>query len=162
MGIPIVLGLFEESQILSMKVIESQNENEYSPTASVCIEIEPKAGHLNGLGVPEIYYGELQVIAYNPYLREVARNWVWSLYVYSGLALFAFEALLVLCCYQRIFVQKSNNKELNEEFLTKDKKPILEEGPKNMQISKRLHSYFPKSLPLALPSTSNIIECKSA
>lgn len=164
MGIPIVLGLSQESQILSIKVMESENENEHSPTASIRVDIEPKAGHLTGLGVPEIYHGELQVIAHNPYLREVARNWVWSLYVYSGLALFVFEALLVLCCCWRIFSQKLGNEDKTQELLTKENKLVLEEGPKLTQTPRRLHRrhiYFPKSFPLALPSTSYVIECKS-
>ncbi|KAG0570381.1 hypothetical protein KC19_6G157900, partial [Ceratodon purpureus] len=154
MGIPIVLGISQESQTLSIRVMESQNENEHSPTASVRVDIEPKAGHLTGLGVPEIYHGELQVIAHNPYLREVARNWVWSLYVYSGIALFVFEALLVLCCCRRIFPQKVTKNDISEGFLNKERKLTFKGGPKNMQTLKRLHRqyyYYSKSLPLALP-----------
>lgn len=159
MGIPIVLGLYQESQTLSIRMMESQEENEHSPTAIVSVEIEPKVGHLTGLGVPEIYYAELQVIAHNPYLREVARNWVWNLYVYSGLALFIFEVVLVMCCCRRVFPQKVGSKKKTEEFSTKNKKMILERGQKFVQAPRRWHKghiYYPKNLPLALPDISNV------
>jgi len=145
-------------------VIKSQEENEHSPTAIVNVEIEPRVGHSIGLGVPEIYHAELQVIAYNPYLREVASNWVWNLYVYSGLALFIFEVLLVLCCCQKIFPQKVASKRKNEDFLSKNKKMIIERGQKFVQAPRKYHRgniYYSKNLPLALPNISNVHDCRN-
>ena len=164
MGLPIVFGLSQESQTLSIRVMESQNENKHSPIASVCINIEPKAGQLTGLGIPEIYHGELQVIAHNPYLQEISRTRVWSLYIYSGLSLLAFEVFLVLLCCQRTFIQELGSNKRIEEFSIKKKKLVLKKGPKNMQTLRRLywgHIVFPRSLPLTLPSTYDVFECKS-
>jgi len=163
MGIPIFLGLYQESQKLSIQMIESQEENEHYPTTTVSVDIEPKIGHLNNLGVPHIYHAELQVIAHNPCLKEVARNWVWNLYVYSGIAFFIFEVLLILYCCQRVFPKKINSKKESEESISKNKKMIFERGPKLIQVPKRWHRghiYYSKNLLLALPNMSNVNDSK--
>lgn len=104
--------------------------------------LEPRAGSPAGFGIPEIYRAELQVVSRLPWMREVARSWLWTLYLWAGSALFGFEALLVIGCCRRAFPKgkKICGKNLMEE-------DGVGQGSKK-------HVNFQDRLPRAVPSSS--------
>ena len=158
MGMPVLLGLCQESQTISVRVMDSHEEQELNPTATIRVMLEPKAGNVIGTGVPEIYKAELQVVSHLPWMRDVARSWVWSLYLYSGLGLLLFDALLVMCCCRRLNPQKPENMS-NVRSEGKVLKDVPERGVTNLPgIPNNRQSLSQKGFVLASPSSSNALD----
>nr|PNR62845.1 hypothetical protein PHYPA_001269 [Physcomitrium patens] len=136
-GIPIMLGLLEQSQMLSLMLMESREGSENSSMAQVHIEIEPITCHALGFGIPEIYCGEWQVIAYDSHLQNVACNWVWNIYLCIGVAFFFFEVMLVLSCCQKCFLHDVDRKKMMLKSKRKCKKAFFEQRQKLTPRSKK-------------------------
>lgn len=115
LGVPLLMGLSWETQTLALRIFENQQEKTI-PTAMVRIVLEPKAGTTSGAGLPEIYSAEAQVLSVLPWMKNLIRNWKWTFYVWSGLSLFLFEVLLVLCCCHQLLLPSSILRGITEGF----------------------------------------------
>lgn len=96
-SLPSMVGGFPESQTLEVHLMEFE-EQPLTPTSSVRISMQPKAGLPLGHGIPEIYSADVYIDSHLPWLKNMIRNWKWTLYIWMGLMLYVMEIVLLLCC----------------------------------------------------------------
>lgn len=109
------MGLSGESQTLAFRLFENEEEMK-TPTAMVNFILEPKAGFPSGHGLPEVYSAEAQVLSVLPWPKDILRRWKWTFYVWSGLSVFMFEVMVVLCCCHQVLLPSSLLRGLTEGF----------------------------------------------
>lgn len=93
-GIPRLLGLAGEAQTVAFRIMEHQDDD--TPTASIRILLEPKAGHLVGSGIPEIYDAEVEIRSQLPWPKETMRNWKWTTHVWLTFIIVIMEVMYIL------------------------------------------------------------------
>ncbi|XP_024372180.1 seipin-3 [Physcomitrium patens] len=103
LGVPLVMGLSKESQVLGLRLFENEKETT-TPTAMVRFVLESRAGSPRGQGLPEVYSAEAQVLSVLPWSKDLLRGWKWTFYLWSALSLFMFEVVIVLCCCHQVLL----------------------------------------------------------
>ena len=157
LGVPLLMGLSGESQTLALRLFENEEELRI-PTAMVRFTIQPKAGFPIGQGLPEIYSAEAQILSVLPWPKEILRRWKWTFYVWSGLSLFMFEVMVVLCCCHQVLLPSSLLQGLTEGFgepETTVKEPSVKRVGKH---GRRVN--FSDELPTARPVRVPVDEAK--
>lgn len=102
LGLPLLMGLSQEYQTLSVRVLE-KHEERVVPTASVRIYLEPKAGFAEGHGLPELYSAGVLIKSKLPWIKSLIYTWRWTFYVWSAFWLFMLEVgVILLCCRQAL------------------------------------------------------------
>nr|PNR49076.1 hypothetical protein PHYPA_010972 [Physcomitrium patens] len=115
LGVPLVMGLSKESQMLGLRLFE--NEKTLSaPVAMVRFVLEPRAGFPRGHGLPEVYSAEAQVQSVLPWTRDLLRRWKWTFYVWNALCIFMFEIMVVLCCCHQVLLPTRLLQAITEGF----------------------------------------------
>lgn len=109
------MGISRESQTLGLRLFENEEEMK-SPTAMVRFILEPKAGFPSGQGLPQVYSAEAQILSVLPWAKEILRRWKWTFYVWSGLSLFLFEVMVVLCCCHQVLLPSKLLQGITEGF----------------------------------------------
>ncbi len=116
MGIPVLMGAFEESQTLTIQVIDAYCEQTSVPIASIRVVLEPRTGYPRGFGIPELYHAEIKIVAHFPWVQEVVSSWIQTLHFWSGLGLFVFESILLLGLCQKIFPLKGRRTHIDNSI----------------------------------------------
>eukprot|EP00246_Nothoceros_aenigmaticus_P005337 TRINITY_DN17305_c0_g1_i1.p1 TRINITY_DN17305_c0_g1~~TRINITY_DN17305_c0_g1_i1.p1 ORF type:complete len:335 (-),score=27.95 TRINITY_DN17305_c0_g1_i1:40-927(-) len=102
LGLPLLMGLSQEYQTLTVRVMENQEEM-VVPTATVKAYLEPKAGFPEGHGLPELYTAEIHIKSKLPWIRALIYAWRWTFYVWTAFWIFMLEVtLILLCCRQAL------------------------------------------------------------
>lgn len=101
--------------MLSLRLFENEEEMKI-PTAFVRFILEPKAGIPSGQGLPQVYSAEAQVLSVLSWTKDILRRWKWTFYVWSGLSLFMFEIMVVLCCCHQVLLPSKLLQGIREGF----------------------------------------------
>jgi len=115
LGVPLLMGISRESQMLGLRLFENEEELKI-PTAGIRFILEPKAGFPRGQGLPQVYSAEAQVLSVLPWAKDILRRWKWTFYVWSGLSLFIFEVMVVLCCCHQVLLPSKLLQGITEGF----------------------------------------------
>ncbi|KAL3692833.1 hypothetical protein R1sor_006484 [Riccia sorocarpa] len=136
-SLPLLMGFSSEAHRLEVTVLQAQEK--MIPTASVRILLEPKAGFLEGGGLPELYEAELQLESVLPWPKAIIRRWKWTFYVWNGICLFLFEVAVVLCCCRQLLLPGFGGGTTSvENIVTGElKRPTKEEAAIRKSRSKR-------------------------
>ncbi|KAM7275772.1 hypothetical protein ACFE04_017638 [Oxalis oulophora] len=99
MGVPLLLGLSSETQRITVKIL--QHKESFPRTLSVRITMIPRAGTLF---LPQIYESQLVVNSQLPWTKQLARNWKWTLYVWTSIHIFILLVLsIIIFCKPVLF-----------------------------------------------------------
>lgn len=109
------MGISREAQILALRLFEHEEEMKI-PTAAVRFILEPKAGFPSGQGLPQVYSAEAHIVSVLPWAKDILRRWKWTFYVWSGLSLFMFELMVVLCCCHQVLLPSKLLQGITEGF----------------------------------------------
>lgn len=101
--------------MLALRLFENEEETKI-PTAMVRFILEPKAGFPPGQGLPQVYSAEAQIVSVLSWTKDILRRWKWTFYVWSGLSLFMFEVMVVLCCCHQVLLPSKLLRGITEGF----------------------------------------------
>lgn len=104
-SLPSLVGVFTESQTLVVHLMEF--EEQHLATSAVRILLQPKAGMPLGQGIPEIYSADVHIESHLPWMKNLMRNWKWTVYIWTGLMLYVVEVIIVLCCCRQALLPKT-------------------------------------------------------
>lgn len=144
LGVPLLMGISREAQMLSLRLFENEEEMKI-PTAFVRFILEPKAGIPSGQGLPQVYSAEAQVVSVLSWTMDILRRWKWTFYVWSGLSLFMFEIMVVLCCCHQVLLPSKLLQGIKEGF----GEPEVVITKKSVKPGRRVN--FTDELPTARP-----------
>ncbi|KAG0592613.1 hypothetical protein KC19_1G267000 [Ceratodon purpureus] len=150
LGVPLLMGLSGESQTISLRLFENEEETKI-PTAMVRFLLEPKAGYPIGQGLPQIYSAEAQVLSVLPWRKDILRRWKWTFYVWSFLSVFMFEVMVVLCCCHRVLLPSSLLQGITEGYGESQPTAIVKEATAKRVGKHGRRVNFSDELPTARP-----------
>ncbi|CAK7340140.1 unnamed protein product [Dovyalis caffra] len=93
MGVPLTLGISEETQKISVKML--QLKESYPRSKELRVTLIPRAGTVY---LPQMYEAEILLNSQLPWTKEVVRNWKWTFYVWTSLYIYITMLVILTCC----------------------------------------------------------------
>jgi hypothetical protein len=95
MSIPILTGIWSETQTLALSLLEWEEDRRFH-SEGVKVLLAPRAGYSSSArGLPEIYKAEIYVKSELPWWLSFM-GWKWTFCVWIALAIFIVEVVLIL------------------------------------------------------------------
>ncbi|KAF5745885.1 hypothetical protein HS088_TW06G00050 [Tripterygium wilfordii] len=99
MGIPLVLGLCDETQKLNIEMLK--HKEGYPRTKAVRVILSSRAGTSH---LPQLYEAKLALNSRLPWTKQMVHNWKWTLCVWTSLYIFiTFLVFILYFCRPLIF-----------------------------------------------------------
>lgn len=119
MGVPLVLGISDETQRMTLKILKHKEGVQRSEAIRVILS--PRAGTSSP---PQLYEAEILLNSNLPWMKQLVRNWKWTFYVWASIDIFIMLVFtLIFCCRQLLFPMASPSvgapsNEITEKDLT--------------------------------------------
>jgi seipin len=141
MGAPLLLGISEETQKISIKMLQLKERHPRSKV--IRVTLIPRAG--TGC-LPQLYEAEILLISKLPWTKEVVRNWKWTFYVWASIYIYITMLIIILsCCRPLVFpitaVDPSYCPDSAETEYTGESKEARAEGRDEKGISEVLRRW---------------------
>ncbi|KAG5233044.1 seipin [Salix suchowensis] len=99
MGVPLVLGISEETQKISMKMLQLRERHPRSK--AIRVTLIPRAGTVY---LPQLCEAEILLVSKLPWTKELVRNWKWSFSVWASIYIYITILVIILsCCRALVF-----------------------------------------------------------
>ncbi|XP_024439619.2 seipin-1 [Populus trichocarpa] len=141
MGAPLLLGISEETQKISIKMLQLKERHPRSKV--IRVTLIPRAGTVC---LPQLYEAEILLISKLPWTKEVVRNWKWTFYVWASIYIYITMLIIILsCCRPLVFpitaVDPSYCPDSAETEYTGESKEARAEGRDEKGISEVLRRW---------------------
>ncbi|KAF9670406.1 hypothetical protein SADUNF_Sadunf13G0064900 [Salix dunnii] len=93
MGLPLVLGISEETQKISIKMLQLRERHPRSK--AIRVTLIPRAGTVY---LPQLYEAEILLISKLPWTKQLVRNWKWTFYVWASIYIYITMLVIILSC----------------------------------------------------------------
>ncbi|XP_050205533.1 seipin-1 [Mercurialis annua] len=127
MSIPLLLGISEETQKMSVEILKHREGN--PRTKAVRVTLIPRAGTSY---LPQLYEAEILMNSKLPLTKQLLRNWKWTISVWASLYIYITLLIFILCCcrpllFPMTLVSLSNGDDTEDNQSTRDlKEPQME------------------------------------
>ncbi|KAJ6763580.1 SEIPIN-1 [Salix purpurea] len=99
MGVPLVLGISEETQKISIKMLQLRERHPRSK--AIRVTLIPRAGTVY---LPQLYEAEILLVSKLPWTKELVRNWKWTFSVWASIYIYITILVIILsCCRALVF-----------------------------------------------------------
>ncbi|PIA61082.1 hypothetical protein AQUCO_00300537v1 [Aquilegia coerulea] len=98
MGVPLLLGISGETQTIGITILK--HKEGYPRTRAIRLTLQPRAGTS---GLPQLYSTEIVIRSELPLIKQVVRNWKWTLYVWTSSYVYIIFLVLTICCCRPLF-----------------------------------------------------------
>uniref|UniRef100_A0A6N2KHC2 Seipin n=1 Tax=Salix viminalis TaxID=40686 RepID=A0A6N2KHC2_SALVM len=111
MGVPLVLGISEETQKISIKM--SQLRERHPRSKAIRVTLIPRAGTVY---LPQLYEAEILLVSNLPWTKELVRNWKWTFSVWASIYIYITILVIILsCCRALVFPITAVNLSCNRD-----------------------------------------------
>ncbi|KAH7571425.1 hypothetical protein JRO89_XS04G0049100 [Xanthoceras sorbifolium] len=93
MGIPLLLGVSDETQKITIKILRHKEGNRR--TEAIRVILSPRAGSSR---LPQLYEAEIILNSRLPWTKEFVHNWKWTFYVWSSFYIYIILLTTLTCC----------------------------------------------------------------
>lgn len=99
MGIPLLLGISDETQKITIKILKHKEWNER--TGAIRVTLSPRAGTSTP---PQLYEAEILLNSHLPWSKQLVHDWKWTFYVWTSTYIYILLLIILIsCCKQVLF-----------------------------------------------------------